>query len=135
MGRKVGLWIDHRKAIIASIGDKGEEMGIVISNAERQLRRTGNLPLKGRAEPEAEPTSRDKERIFANQLNHYYDAVTAAIRDADAIFICGPGEAKGELKKRLVKNKIGKRIAAIATVDKLTDRQLAAKVRAFYAEE
>ncbi|MCX6555193.1 MAG: hypothetical protein NTZ12_09310 [Candidatus Aminicenantes bacterium] len=43
--------------------------------------------------------------------------------------IFGPGEAKGELKKRLERDGLGGRIAAVETVDKMTDRQIAAKVR------
>ena len=38
---------------------------------------------------------------LGNHLNDYYDEVIAVIRDADAIQIFGPGEAKGELEKRL----------------------------------
>jgi hypothetical protein len=34
----VGLWIDHRKAIIVAVTDKGEEIELVISKVEKQLR-------------------------------------------------------------------------------------------------
>jgi hypothetical protein len=51
------------------------------------------------------------------------------MRDAESILIFGPGEAKGELRKRLERNNLGGRIVAIETVDKMTDRQIAAKVR------
>jgi hypothetical protein len=47
MGTKVGLWIDHRKAIVVAVTDKGEEAGLIISKAEKQLRRSGDSPLKG----------------------------------------------------------------------------------------
>jgi hypothetical protein len=43
--------------------------------------------------------------------------------------IFGPGEAKGELEKRLVNKGLGGRVVGIETVDKMTDRQIAAKVR------
>jgi hypothetical protein len=46
----------------------------------------------------------------------------------------GPGEAKGELKKRLERKKMGGRIAAVETVDKMTDGQIAAKVRKHFAK-
>jgi len=57
------------------------------------------------------------------------DAVIAPIRDAESILIFGPGEAKGELRKRLERNNLGRRIVAIGTVDKMTDRQIVEKVR------
>ena len=53
MKTKVGLWIDHRKAIIVAVTDKGEEIGLIISKVEKQLRRSGDSPLKGPYEPQA----------------------------------------------------------------------------------
>ena len=47
MSAKVGLWIDHRKAIVVTVTDKGEEIGLTISAAEKQLSRSGDSPLKG----------------------------------------------------------------------------------------
>lgn len=43
--------------------------------------------------------------------------------------IFGPGEAKGELQERLEECNLGRRIVGVETVDKMTDRQIAAKVR------
>jgi hypothetical protein len=48
--------------------------------------------------------------------------------------IFGPGEAKGELQKRIKKNRLGGRIVGIETVDKMTSRQIAAKVRRYFQE-
>lgn len=49
--------------------------------------------------------------------------------DGDSIQIFGPGEAKSELEKRLKSKELGERIIGVETVDKMTDRQIAAKVR------
>jgi hypothetical protein len=54
------------------------------------------------------------------------------IRDAESILIFGPGEAKGELEEHLERNNLGGRIVGIETVDKMTDRQIAAKVRQYF---
>ncbi len=54
--------------------------------------------------------------------------VIACIRDAESILIFGPGETKGELQRRLKRNNLGGRIVGIETVDKMTDRQIAAKI-------
>lgn len=71
---------------------------------------------------------------FEGHLNVYYDAVIAATRDAEAILIFGPGQAKGELKKRLEKSRRGARIVGVETVDRMTDHQIAAKVRERFSE-
>ncbi|MGA2381413.1 MAG: hypothetical protein ABSG85_19105 [Spirochaetia bacterium] len=51
MGTKVGLWIDHRQAIVVGITDKGEETGLIISAVEKQLRRSRNSRSVGAYEP------------------------------------------------------------------------------------
>jgi hypothetical protein len=65
-------------------------------------------------------------------LNQYYDEVIAAIRHAESILIFGPREARGELKKRLDEDKLGGHIIAMQTTDKMTDRQIAAKVHQYF---
>ena len=134
MRKRVGLWIDHRKAIIVAVTDKGEEIGLVISKVEKQLRRSGDSPLRGPYESQKVPASDSRQKTFTGHLNIYYDAVIACIRGAESILIFGPGEAKGELKERLEKKNLGGRIVGIETVDKMTDRQIAAKVRQYFPQ-
>ena len=134
MRTKVGLWIDHKKAIVVAITDKGEEIGLIISKAEKQLRRSGDSPLKGPYESQQVLADDSQQRTLAGHLNLYYDAVIACIANAESILIFGPGEAKSELKKRLERNKIGGRIVAVETVDKMTNRQITAKVRKHFTE-
>jgi hypothetical protein len=43
--------------------------------------------------------------------------------------VLGPGEAKTELHERLKNEGLDGRIVGIETVDKMTDRQIAARVR------
>jgi hypothetical protein len=62
-------------------------------------------------------------------LNEYYDQVIASVRDAETIQIFGPGEAKGELVKRMEHEGLKAHVLAVETTDKMTDRQIAAKVR------
>lgn len=129
MKSAVGLWVDHRKAVIVVVTDKGEETKLIISQVEKQLRRSGDSPLKGPYEAQQVPLDDSRERDFTGHLNIYYDAVIACIRAADSILIFGPGEAKGELEKRLANKGLGGRVVGIETVDKMTDRQIGAKVR------
>jgi hypothetical protein len=121
MKNNVGLWIDHRKAVIVSITEKVEKTRQITSNMEKHVRFSGGVQ-----ETSAED-QRDKR--FTGHLNKYYDKVVSCIRDADAILILGPGEAKVELKTRLENETLGGHIIGIETVDKMTDHQIAAKVR------
>jgi hypothetical protein len=59
----------------------------------------------------------------------YWNGAVASIRDADSILILGPGEAKIEIQERLGKEGLRGRIVGMETVDKMTDREIAARVR------
>jgi len=132
MNKAAGLWIDHRKAVIVVATDKGEEIKLIISKVEKQPGRFGGVRSIASYESQQVQADDSHEREFMGHLNIYYDAVIACIRDAESILIFGPGEAKGELKQRIERNKLGERIATIETVDKMTNRQIAAKVRQYF---
>lgn len=122
MKSEIGLWIDHRKAVIVIVTDEGEETKQIISHMEKHVRFSSGASEDGSAEDV-------RDRQFGSRLNDYSDHVIACLRDAESIQIFGPGEAKGELEKRLESEGLKGRIVAIETVDKMTDRQIAAKVR------
>jgi len=121
--KSAGLWIDHRKAVIVIVSEAGEEIKEISSNTGKHVRFTGGTASEDGS------TEDVRDRQFGNQLNSYYDAVIAYIRSADSIQIFGPGEAKGELVKRLEHDGVKERILTVETMDKMTDRQIAAKVR------
>ncbi|MGA2975555.1 MAG: hypothetical protein ABSF77_09625 [Spirochaetia bacterium] len=134
MSTKVGLWIDHKKAIVVAVTDKGEETALIISTVEKQARRSPDSHHTGSYEPQHVPADDSRQRARTGHLNIYYDAVIASVRDAEFILIFGPSEAKGELQKRLKNINLGGRIVGVETVDKMTDRQIAAKVRKYFAK-
>jgi stalled ribosome rescue protein Dom34 len=134
MKTTVGLWIDHRKAVIVAVTNKGEETKLIISKVEKQPGRFAGIRSTTPYESQQVRADDSRERKFTGHLNIYYDAVIACIRDAESILIFGPGEAKGELQKRIKKNRLGGRIVGIETVDKMTSRQIAAKVRRYFQE-
>ena len=129
MKKQIGLWIDHREAIIVFLTDGGEEIKHIISNSGKHIRYSGRSHSRTPAGIREVTSEDQRDRKLGNQLNKYYDEVIAAIRDADSIQIFGPGEAKGELEKRIEHEGIKAHILAIETVDKMTDRQISAKVR------
>ena len=123
MKKQAGLWIDHRKAVIVIVSEAGEEIKEITSNMEKHVRFSdGNSSKDGSTEDV-------RDRKFGNHLISFFDGVIAWIRDVETIQIFGPGEAKGELVKRLEDKGFKGHIVAIETMDKMTDRQISAKVR------
>lgn len=124
MKRNAGLWIDHKNAVIVILNEKGETTKRINSNMESHTR------FSGEAQKDTEEDIRD--RRFENHLNKFYDEVIACISNADSILVFGPGEAKVELKKRIADKKLMNRQVEIETVDKMTDNQIAAKIRQYF---
>lgn len=131
MNAKIGLWIDHRMAVLVTVGDGGETK-TVMSNVETQLRRSGESPLQGSYESRAVPMSSSLLRELTGKFNVYYESVVAQLGGAESIFIFGPGEAKDELRKHLEKHGLGGRVAGVESADRMTENQIAAKARKFF---
>ncbi len=129
MANNVGLWIDHRKAVLVFISESGEELKRIESNVEKHVRSTGGSRSSTPYGPQDVAAGDVRERKLAQHLNAYYREVIKCLRDADSILLLGPGEAKGEFQKQIKSKKLRERIVGVETADKLTDRQLMAKVR------
>ena len=125
MKKTVGLWIDHKKAVIVFVAGKEAEIKLISSNIEKHHRQSGV----------SMPADDVRQRELTGHLNSYYDEVVSCIREAESILILGPGEAKGELKKRLEKDNLGGRIVGIETSDKMTDPQIVAQVREHFLNQ
>jgi hypothetical protein len=121
----VGLWIDHRQAVIVFVTGKDTEIKLISSNLESHQRQSGV----------AMPADDVRLRELTGHLNSFYNEVVSCIREAESILILGPGEAKGELKKRLEKDNLSRRIVGIKTSDKMTDKQIVAVVRGHFNQK
>ena len=128
-----GLWIDHREAVIVLVSGKRQDTRRIKSGVEKQLRRSGRPPSQGPFEAQMVPADDSREREYTGHLADYYDEVISCIRPAEAILIFGPGEAKGELRKRIERDKLDLRITCFETADKMTERQVSQKVRRYYS--
>ena len=116
MSKKVGLWIDHHQAVIVSVTGEDEETKIIHSDIEKQ----------GQSGNQADDI---KLRVLTEHLNTYYGQVITCLHSAESVFLFGPGEAKGELEKRLAKDHPGSRVVTVETADKMTDSQIVEKVK------
>jgi hypothetical protein len=130
--KEVGLWIDHRKAVIVTIKNEVVVTQEIRSNMEGHASSSSALPSKYNSADQGSTPEDMRERKFENHLGRYYEGIISFIGDADSIWIFGPGEAKGELEKSLRQEGLGDRIVGVATVGKMTNPQIEAKVRSRY---
>jgi hypothetical protein len=129
MKKEVGLWIDHRKTVIVAIENDVEVIRNIKSNMEKHVRFSSGTHSKAHNNTQGSTAEDVRDRQFDNSLDNYYKGIISLIRDADSIWIFGPGEAKVELESLLKHENLGEHIVGIETVDKMTDNQIAAKVR------
>jgi hypothetical protein len=129
MSVKAGVWIDHKQAILVLVTDAGKEIKKITSGIERPVRSRSNNPYT----PNDFVAEDRLERKFDSHLKNFYDEVIACLQGSEALLILGPGEAKGEFHKRLKSKKLRGLIVELETADKMTDRQLAAKVGQHFA--
>lgn len=120
-----GLWIDHRKAIIVFLKGDEEEIKQIKSDFEKS-HDSGGSSIRADDQVQNETTE---------HLNKYYDEVISALQNTEAVLILGPGEAKGELKKRLEKSNHNAPEIEVETADKMTENQLVAKVREHFLKK
>jgi hypothetical protein len=124
MNHKVGIWIDHKKAVIVSAS--GDRV------SAKTLESAVGPHARYSSQHDAGGEKRYEER-HGQQLDRYYDEVISQLGQPEAVLIFGPGEAKLELQERLSRSKaLAERIVGIETTDKLTDPQIVAKVKEHY---
>lgn len=134
MNKQIGIWIDHKKAVMLTLSDDGESMQVIESGIDRHSSIRG--AIRSRMPYSAQyPKGDDQlDKQFEGYLNKYYEKVLTHLRGADTVWIIGPGEAKRELKKHLENRKNHILITGIESADKMTDRQIAAKIRKYFEE-
>ena len=121
MNRTVGIWIDHKRAVIVSASAGGVTSVALESEVGPHPRFSGQQDGGG---------EKKYEERHRQRLDQYYDQVIGQLGKPEALLILGPGEAKLELEARLRRAKIPVvGTVDIETADKLTDPEIVARVK------
>ena len=133
MNDKVGIWIDHRKAVIVSASGDRVTTNTVESHVEPHSRYSGRAGFPAPEGRQDEGGEKKYEERYRLHLDRYYDEVIGHLGHPGALLIFGPGEAKLQLKERLSHFKgLSESLVGIETTDKLTEPQIVAKVKEHY---
>jgi len=128
MTNRIGLWIDHKQAVIVTIQEPGETVQKIESGAKRiEWRGKGRRRSADGAQYAQGEDQLDNQ--FTEQLKKYYGRVALLLKGVSGILILGPGEARTELKSHLEREKGPPREIHVEPADKMTDRQIIARVR------
>ena len=129
MKKSIGLWIDHRQAVIVTVNDGTESVERVEADFEKRGANSSDVQTASESSLRIDLAEDKHERHTAEMLNHYYETVSTHLRDTTELLIMGPGPAKTEFQKYLENHKFNGVILGIEAADKLSDAQIAAKIR------
>ena len=133
MSNRVGIWIDHKKAVIVSTSADRITTKTLESEVGPHTRYSGRAGYPTANGPQDDRGEKKYEERYDQHLDRYYDEVIGQLGQPEALLIFGPGEAKRQLKERLSRSKaLSHHIVEIETTDKLTDPQIVAKVKQHY---
>lgn len=136
MIKNIGLWIDHEIALIVTISNGDAKIKKIESEVESHIKTLGGSRTASPYGPQDVSTERKFERKRKQHLHQYYQKIIGTVKDADRIFIFGPGTAKSELEKEMQKSKtLTAKIVRIEPADKMTEGQINAKVKKFFEEK
>ncbi len=129
--KKVGIWIDHRRAVVVTIDDGQESMRTIEGDADRQPKAAGGYGNGTKWGPQAPVNEHRIEENYKLHVVNFYKDVIKSIGKPDQLFVMGPAQAKHEFAEEIAKvHDLRDTPLKIETADKMTDPQVAAKVRA-----
>lgn len=135
MTKNVGMWIDHKRAVIVILNEREVTLQQIESEVGNRPHYRGYTHPKSTYSAQYQKGDDQLDRQFMERLNKFYGNVIAQIRDADELLLFGPGEAKSELEKRLAHEKVHLKAIHLETADKMTDRQISAKVEMYFSSQ
>ena len=131
----VGVWLDHREAHLFWADEQANVEAQYVQSefqetGEPSERSHGNGPNGSQSGGVAHASLEHRRR---EQLNHYYKDLAKSLREADDIYVFGPGLAKKELAQVLAERvKLADRLRGVESADRMTKPQMAARVREFF---
>jgi len=129
----IGIWIDHKEAVLVFLKNGHTTLERIKSNAESNFRQSGGW--KSGKNPGIQSIHKEQkaEERRKHQYQKFYRRIIKKISKADTVYIFGPGNAKQELTKEMQKRKgIQPMISAVQSCNRLTDNQVKAKVKSHF---
>ena len=134
MKKQIGVWLDFKEAYIINLGTGETDFKRISSDID-----TGHVKGGARSKVPWGPMDKTSESKILKRRKHqehkYYQILLEQIRDADALYVFGPAEAKNGLKKEIGLDPNFKgELKGVETADSMTKNQMIAQVKAFFGK-
>jgi len=128
--RKVGIWIDHRRAVVVTIDAGQESRQVVESDLERHAGPEGSRRTSTAYGPQVKDLERQVQEKARHHLAGFYRDVIKCMGKPDRLLVMGPAEARREFAGLVEKDPALRGVKmTVETADRMTDEQVAFKVR------
>ena len=131
--KNTGIWLDKEKAHIVTLENGNETMNTVRSEVEDYHIHGGSGTRFKGGPQDVVQDSKYLERE-KHQLKLYFKEIASEVKDASALVIFGPAEAKDKLNKELQEKykNLSAKVRAVIVADSMTENQMKALVRDFF---
>jgi hypothetical protein len=124
MQKTAAIWIDHRRAVVVLITEKGEQVRQITSSIEKQLRQCGRKEARATYESSSPETGGSRERDFRSGPANFYDEIIACLDGITTVLVFGAGDAKDELQKRIRGKSFFGPMVSLEEAGKKTDAEI-----------
>ena len=124
----VGIWLDRRRASLVVLRGTEQTTATLDSGVEERVRG---------GKPPPEPGKYNRLRnLRRQQLARFYQQLIERLKDADSIYLLGPGETKQELANAIrARRELKGRLLAVESARSMSPRQLVDHVRRAFDEQ
>ena len=131
--KNTGIWIDKKKAVVITIGEKGEKVREVYSEIDDfHVKGGSGSRLKGGPQDvvhDSKYLAHEKK-----QFKEYFKELVPFVEKADKVVIFGPAQAGKKLAKEISERhaSLQPKIQGVEKADNMTPNQLKAWVRDYF---
>ena len=128
--KKVGIWVDHRRALLIKFDDGRESREVLESDIERHAGPEGSRRTSTPYGPQAKDVERRIQSRNRHHLQRFYREILKRVGMTERLLIMGPAAAKQELADVIKKDPSLRAVdVKVEPADRMTDDQVAARVR------
>ena len=130
---RIGIWLDHKCAKIVNVDGPGESMVTLKADIDTSKAKGGSRS-KDPYGPVITVSEKKHQAKKEQQVKAFFDQIADFVKDAESIAVFGPGELKSHFKNFLLDDSsLKSKFTGIEAADSMTDNQVVAMVREYYA--
>lgn len=127
---KMGIWLDHKKAVLVFLDGEKCKVEHVESDAENHYHHSGGWKSAGSNMAQSVVKESTAEERRHHQYHAFYKKIIGMCDNVGEMYIFGPSEAKLEFKKELDKIKVSHiSVHDVEASDKLSEYAIVNKVK------